>query len=342
MKKITLWLLLFSSQIVGQNTQTLQSSTTVYFKNNSAKIAENYLIGLKNLSDTINKDTSLFVVINAYADTVGATKHNTALSEKRLLAVKNMFVGYGIAENRITGKYWGEHNTEDNDSNNRRTIIQVYRKNIVNKPIPKADLLIVNGIVKDRNTRKPLSNVKISVKQSHRIDSFYSDNEGKFKFGVRAKEIDVSFSLKDYYEHTLVVNNTNASNLDISLIKLEKGAKIPILISFVAGTIDTLENAHKLINVLYKVLIDNPCLVVELGGHVAGYGTFSRNSEAFNLSVIRAKYIRDILIKKGINANRLRYAGYGNEQKIFKDPKTEEQMQMNRRVEVTVLDTVCK
>lgn len=342
MKKITLWLMLLSYQVVGQNTQTLQSSTTVYFKNNSAKIEENYLIGLKNLSDTINKDTSLSIVINAYADTIGTAKHNTALSEKRLVAVKNMFLGYGIAENRMIGKYWGEHNAEDNDNNNRKTIIQVYRKNIVNKPIPKAELLIVNGIVKDRNTGKPLNNVKISVKQSHRIDSFYSDNEGKFKFGVRAKEIDVSFYLKDYYEHTIVVNNTNASNLDISLIKLEKGAKIPILINFSVGTIDTLENTHKFINVLYKVLIDNPCLVIKLGGHIDAPVTFDKNSEAFKLSIDRAKCIYEVLIKRGINPNRLSYAGYGGEQRIYKNPKTEAENQMNRRVEVTVLDTVCK
>ena len=70
---------------------------------------------------------------------------------------------------------------------------------------------------------------------------------------------------------------------------------------------------------------------------VNGY-TDSRGNDSFNqqLSTRRAKAVRDYLVSKGVDGNRLRYKGYGEASPIA-DNNTEEGRQQNRRVELAVI-----
>lgn len=69
---------------------------------------------------------------------------------------------------------------------------------------------------------------------------------------------------------------------------------------------------------------------VEVAGH-----TDSRSSDAYNmtLSQNRANAVRDYLISKGVDANRLTAKGYGESQPVA-DNATEEGRAQNRRVEL--------
>ncbi|MDR2127026.1 MAG: OmpA family protein [Prevotellaceae bacterium] len=77
-----------------------------------------------------------------------------------------------------------------------------------------------------------------------------------------------------------------------------------------------------------------PELVVEIGSH-----TDSRGSNAYNmkLSEQRAKSVVDYFISKGIDAKRLVWKGYGEEQLLIPDAKTEAEHQANRRTVFKVL-----
>ncbi|MEQ8910160.1 MAG: OmpA family protein [Vicingaceae bacterium] len=57
----------------------------------------------------------------------------------------------------------------------------------------------------------------------------------------------------------------------------------------------------------------------------------------YNLSEARAKYIYDLLIEDGIDADRLSYEGFGRRNPIYPEERNEEEKQANRRVEITVL-----
>jgi outer membrane protein OmpA-like peptidoglycan-associated protein len=93
---------------------------------------------------------------------------------------------------------------------------------------------------------------------------------------------------------------------------------------------------------LVETLKKETNLRIEIQGHVC---CFDGNDDGFDydnldhqLSVNRAKAVYDYLIKNGIEASRLTYKGYG-----YSDPKvfpeiTPQDEQMNRRVEVKVLD----
>jgi outer membrane protein OmpA-like peptidoglycan-associated protein len=74
-------------------------------------------------------------------------------------------------------------------------------------------------------------------------------------------------------------------------------------------------------------------LTIEISGHTDNVGSNLYNQQ---LSEDRAKSVVEYLIDNGIDAGRLTYAGYGEEQPIATN-ETEEGRQMNRRTEFKVL-----
>jgi len=84
---------------------------------------------------------------------------------------------------------------------------------------------------------------------------------------------------------------------------------------------------------LTKMLNDIPTLKIEISGHTDNIGSDQYNE---NLSEGRAKAVVDYLIDKGIDRERLTFAGYGESQPIETND-TEEGRQMNRRTEFEVL-----
>jgi OmpA-OmpF porin, OOP family len=83
------------------------------------------------------------------------------------------------------------------------------------------------------------------------------------------------------------------------------------------------------LNQVAKIMAASPGLVLEVAGH-----TDQRASSEYNekLSRRRADAVRDYLIGKGVSADRLSAAGYG-ETKPVADNNTEAGRQQNRRVE---------
>ena len=70
------------------------------------------------------------------------------------------------------------------------------------------------------------------------------------------------------------------------------------------------------------------CLMLDYGNLDVKYNK--------KLSDTRAKTAYDYLVKKGINASRLEYKGYGAEQPIA-DNKTDEGRALNRRTEFLII-----
>ena len=92
------------------------------------------------------------------------------------------------------------------------------------------------------------------------------------------------------------------------------------------------ESTRELDN-LVKLLIQNPTVKIEIGGHTDIIGTEGYNQ---TLSEKRALAVVDYIISKGIKLERLSYKGYGNSMPIG-DNRTEEGRELNRRTEVKIL-----
>jgi outer membrane protein OmpA-like peptidoglycan-associated protein len=87
------------------------------------------------------------------------------------------------------------------------------------------------------------------------------------------------------------------------------------------------------LNKLYKFLVDNAGLKIEISGHTDNVGTEQYNVE---LSEKRARSVYNYLIDKGIDPKRLSYEGYGESDPIATN-ETEEGRAKNRRTEIKIL-----
>jgi outer membrane protein OmpA-like peptidoglycan-associated protein len=84
---------------------------------------------------------------------------------------------------------------------------------------------------------------------------------------------------------------------------------------------------------LYNVLSSNSDINVEISGHTDNVGSDEYN---IKLSQSRSEAVKEYLVKKGINTNRIISKGYGKSNPVATND-TEEGKQLNRRVEFKIL-----
>ena len=84
-----------------------------------------------------------------------------------------------------------------------------------------------------------------------------------------------------------------------------------------------------------RTLKDNPSIHVEVGGHTDSIGSDAYNQK---LSVRRAESVKNYLVGKGVEKNRVYTEGKGEKQPVA-DNKTAEGRAKNRRVEIEVVGT---
>jgi outer membrane protein OmpA-like peptidoglycan-associated protein len=112
-------------------------------------------------------------------------------------------------------------------------------------------------------------------------------------------------------------------------------------LQFQGGRHFLLPQSQPVLDELYRVLTDNPTLVIEIQGHVCctpdnedGLDVDLRSSD---LSYQRAKAIYGHLVARGIAAERLSYTGFGGSKKLFPLERDESERQENRRVELKIV-----
>jgi len=85
---------------------------------------------------------------------------------------------------------------------------------------------------------------------------------------------------------------------------------------------------------LFNYLNDNQEIKIELSGHTDNIGTDEYN---MNLSQARANTVKDYLVNKGINVDRIVAKGYGKTRPVATND-TDEGRQLNRRVEFKIIN----
>ena len=126
---------------------------------------------------------------------------------------------------------------------------------------------------------------------------------------------------------TLVVRN-------YSLKKMETGAKLVIEnILFNSGKATLKPQSFEALDKFADLLRKNPTVSIEVSGHTDNTGSASLNKK---LSKDRALTVKNYLVNKGIEDERITYAGYGFEQPIAPND-TPEGREQNRRVEIKVI-----
>ena len=101
-------------------------------------------------------------------------------------------------------------------------------------------------------------------------------------------------------------------------------------IEFVTGTADLVPGAVVGIDLLAEYMTKYPTKTIGLSGHTDSSGKAELNMK---LSQKRADFIRDVLVTKGIAAERITAIGYGQSQPTSSNT-TRSGRQENRRIEI--------
>lgn len=119
-----------------------------------------------------------------------------------------------------------------------------------------------------------------------------------------------------------------------TLKKMESGVKIVIEnILFNTGKSTLKPSSFEELDKFAKLLIKNPTVCIEVSGHTDNVGAASYNKK---LSKDRALTVKNYLVNKGVEDERITYAGYGFDQPIESNA-TAAGREKNRRVEIKVL-----
>ncbi|OFX26691.1 MAG: hypothetical protein A2033_01640 [Bacteroidetes bacterium GWA2_31_9] len=94
------------------------------------------------------------------------------------------------------------------------------------------------------------------------------------------------------------------------------------------------ESSYNILDKVYNKLKEISSLNIEISGHTDNTGNEQINKE---LSENRAKSVHEYLVSKGIDPTCLKFKGYGGSKPIA-DNKTSEGRELNRRVEIKILE----
>jgi outer membrane protein OmpA-like peptidoglycan-associated protein len=100
--------------------------SALMFKINSSDISDAYKSDLSSAAEVFVKYPETNIIIEGHTDNSGNDDLNMSLSEKRAKAVSAFLISKGVAESRLTTKWYGEsqpkypNDTEENRQKNRR------------------------------------------------------------------------------------------------------------------------------------------------------------------------------------------------------------------------------
>lgn len=202
----------------------------------------------------------------------------------------------------------------------------------------KPNEAFVRFVVRDAKTGLPVKS-KINVTGLKKLDNVYNASELTFDL-INGKKAQISFDASGYFSKELlgfevVMGRNNIITVLLYPFDLSKNMKLNG-VQFEEGTHRFLASAYVDLDKLVSLLEANSSMEIEVEGHVNAVGSNSKGAQ--KLSELRAKAVRDYLVEKGIETNRIQFVGYGNSNMIYSNPQTPEQEQANRRVEIKFLD----
>jgi outer membrane protein OmpA-like peptidoglycan-associated protein len=205
-------------------------------------------------------------------------------------------------------------------------------------------LTILKGVVTDAKTNQPLEG-KITVIDNDRnvVVSTLNSNSATGKYLVSlpsGRNYGITVEREEYLFKSLNVNIPKADGYqeivqDVPLDKIEIGVGIVLNNIFYDVDKATLrpESVAELER-LNKLMVDNPSLKIEIGGHTDSDGSDEHNQ---TLSQNRSQSVVDFLVQKGVKVDRMVAKGYGEKTPVAPND-TKENKQLNRRTELKILE----
>jgi outer membrane protein OmpA-like peptidoglycan-associated protein len=130
----------------------------------------------------------------------------------------------------------------------------------------------------------------------------------------------------------------------VNALRLQKDDKFVLYnIYFEPGMHEIKVSSYPVIKEIVRFLRKNKRLKIEIQGHICcdtiHADGLDITTNKFELSDNRAKAVYTALTFYGINSTRLKYKGYGGKKRIVQVENTQEDQDLNRRVEIWILET---
>ncbi|MCH2042972.1 MAG: OmpA family protein [Saprospiraceae bacterium] len=330
-----------------KNKKKLLYAKAILFNSGQAKLKSEYHADLEEAVNVLNTNAKSEITIHGHTDSVGTYKDNELLANNRALAVYNYLAKLGADTSKIEMRAYGEYSPFGDDgttkgrAQNRRVTLYVQ------EPYNPDDYIFrstISGRLTDAKSREPLNNAMILFNYLENRDTVYTDDNGYYEYTVlKETRVETRTYAKGYFFISKVtsVENKQVHTVNFSLERAILGGKMLFQgLYFRSGTAELLPSSEKAMEGLLAFMNVNNELKIEIGGHINKPNQLpvSETSTSFKLSEARAKTVYDYLLDRGIDANRLAYQGYGNWEMINPLAKTELQMQVNRRVEIKVIE----
>lgn len=222
--------------------------------------------------------------------------------------------------------------------------------------------IIVHGYCDDRGSQS--YNLSLSHQRARAIEFYLEDNEipeRLIKLISGKGEVDLMASSNENNVNNLRQNNrrvdiivkANVPNItesevtesptaqDLLLEELKIGDKIRLKnIYFKTGYATILPNSIETLTEIAEVLVNRKGVYFTIEGHVCcthdTYDAVDRKTNKRNLSVSRAKFIYNYLLRKGVKKNRMKFIGMKRKDPLGGNPK------YDRRVEILITHVASK
>ena len=220
--------------------------------------------------------------------------------------------------------------------------LDLYRFSLYEQARPIA-VTYVNALIRDSQKNKPV-NAKFEIRNLENgriVSSGISDKVNGEYLICLPVGADYAFSATAegylFHSESFSLSDADASmpyarNIDLERINIGKSLVLKNIF-FETGSSKLLKESFAELNTLIVLLMENPGLRVEIGGHTDNVGNAEYN---MTLSQQRADAVKNYLVEKGIAANRLVSKGYGFSNPIA-DNDTEQNRAKNRRTEIKII-----
>jgi outer membrane protein OmpA-like peptidoglycan-associated protein/tetratricopeptide (TPR) repeat protein len=210
--------------------------------------------------------------------------------------------------------------------------------------------IIFNGQVYDEDTNDKVKDYTILVTEGGKqiYEHAVNDGAGYFVYLEPDRQYDISISSPDYAVNAQAVNTSGIKsfteiNNDTYLAKVKKETEkappvdVNIEMKNIYYEFDKFlltESSKRELDKYVNYFMQYPDMEIEISSHTDSRGNSTYNKK---LSELRAQEVVKYLTAKGVNPNKLFWKGYGKEQLLVKNARTEAEHQANRRTVFRIL-----
>jgi len=214
-----------------------------------------------------------------------------------------------------------------------------YLDNLIVIPLQRKNVLRLAGRVYDQYDDPVLTTIQWSFENEglNERRSTATNNNGNYSTEVpQIRYIDFDINEPGYVPQKgrwNLVEGESYQTRDFILTAYARGQAYTFIVEFDFDKSDIRPNSMPEVVKMFNMLSENPTMKVEIAGHTDSRGTPPYND---GLSQRRANTVRNELIRRGIDRNRMTIGAYGLNNPIS-DNDTDEGRQRNRRVEMIIL-----